>query len=114
MAKSPASHDQPGRTPALTAIGQLAKLTGRGAEPDLVVTAIAGIIEEWLAEGVDQDGMRERLEQLQADLDGGVEHVGNAEADAETDGVRKAVLAQKAALVAGRDAVTHALQKLAD
>ena len=100
------------RTPALAAIEQMAKLASAGAHPDRMRTSVAAILEQWMAEELGEGDMRERLEQLQADLDGGLETVENADADADTDGQKRAAAAQKAALTSARDAVGQALEKM--
>lgn len=117
MARKPApsqSGSKSRHSPSAAAVGRVAKLASSGAPPTRMVTAIEAVVGLWRDEEVPQDDMRERLEQLQSDLDGGVVAVENAEGQAETDGQRRAMQAQRDALVAAREAVTRVIETLGD
>ena len=100
------------RPPALVAIERMAKLASSGATATRMVDATAAVIQEWLAEDLPVDEMRDRLETLQADLDGGITAIEDAQGDAETDGQRRSTQAQKDALAAARDAIMQAIERL--
>ena len=88
------------RTPAVVAIERLAKLAAGGASAARMVAALDGILAEWGAAELADDEMRERVEQMQADVDAGLEAAQDYRVVADTPAGIKAAEGQVEALQA--------------
>jgi hypothetical protein len=90
---------------------RLSKLTGAGASADRMVRETQACIAEWKADGLPESDLRERLETLHDELEGGVESAveqagdvsrddkaGTRDATRVVEGLRGALGAVKAAM----------------
>ena len=92
----------PPRTPAAIAIERLAKMATAGSKPGRMAIAVDNILIEWGAEDMPPADLRERIEQLQSDIDDGVTAAEDYLAEADTDKARTAAQGQLDALAAVR------------
>ena len=100
-------------TPATIAIQRLAKLAVAGTPVARMVATAQGIILNWSAESLPAHELRERIETLQADVDGGVLAAEDYVADADSDKGRMAAQLQLAGLTAVQEVLTEEIEKLA-
>ncbi|MFT8245161.1 hypothetical protein [Roseomonas sp. BN140053] len=113
--KVAAPRPRAGPKPGPAALARIAELASKGAAPERVRRTVEDIVAGWLAgEDVDRGEVRDRLEEVAAQLAEGVEAA--AEANDEIEPEQKAALAHAgkamAAMVAARDAFTTAHGRL--
>lgn len=106
-----APYPDDGMEAAAAAVRQLAAKAKHGLPKKRLAPLIATLLLSWREEPITRTQLRERLEGLQADVDGGIVDAEEYAALAETDGERRHAEAQRDALTAMREAV---LSDLAD
>ena len=71
-------------SPVATALERLAKLSGAGASAARMAREAEKIVDEWRAEDVEPDTLRDRLEALRDDLAGGVTQAEESSGDVDS------------------------------
>jgi hypothetical protein len=100
------------RTPALIAIERIAKLASQGVAPHRLAGAAMDILADWRCYDLVADEMRQRIETLQSDIEGGIQAAEDHVAQAESETAKVAAAKQLESLVAVRHVLRSELVKV--
>jgi hypothetical protein len=100
------------RTPALIAIERIAKLATQGVAPHRLAGAAMDILADWRCYDLVADEMRQRIETLQSDIEGGIQAAEDYVAQAESETAKVAAAKQLESLVAVRHVLSSERAKV--